>query len=72
MKQEFVWVMNIRARRGSRSVHEVGGGSEHQSITVSVCGSAAGVKLPPFILYSAAGVKLPPFILYRGKHLYNT
>ena len=49
----------ILARRGSRSVHEVGGASDHQFITVSVCGSAAGVKLPPFILY-------------KGKHLYNT
>ena len=49
----------ILARCGSRSVHEVGGSSDHQFITVNVCGSASGIKLPPFILY-------------KGKHLYNT
>ena len=49
----------ILARRGCRSVHEVGGVLDHEFITVSVCGSAAGVKLPPFILY-------------KGKHLYDT
>ena len=49
----------ILARRGARAVHEVGGASDHQFITVSVCGNAAGLRLPPFILY-------------KGKHLYNT
>ena len=49
----------ILARRGARCVHEVGGASDHQFITVNVCGNAAGLKLPPFILY-------------KGKHLYNT
>ena len=49
----------ILARRGERSVSEVGGASDHQFITVNACGSATGIKLPPFILY-------------KGKHLYNT
>ena len=49
----------ILAKRGERCVHEVGGGSDHQFITVNACGNAAGLKLPPFILY-------------KGKHLYNT
>ena len=49
----------ILARRGARNVHKVSIASDHQFITVSVCGNAAGLKLPPFILY-------------KGKHLYNT
>ena len=49
----------VLARKGSRSVHEVGGASDHQYITVNVVGNAAGVRLPPFILY-------------KGKNLYNT
>ena len=49
----------ILARRGARNDHEVSSASDHQFITVSVCGNAAGLKLPPFILY-------------KGKHLYNT
>ena len=48
----------ILARQGDRSVHEIGGASDHQFITVNVCGNAAGVRLPPFILY-------------KGKHLYS-
>ena len=48
----------ILARRGDRSIHEIGGASDHQFITVNVCGNAAGVRLPPFILY-------------KGKNLYN-
>ena len=49
----------ILARKGSRAVYEVGGSSDHQYITVSICGSAAGVRLPAFILY-------------KGENLYNT
>ena len=49
----------VLARRGARSVHEVSSASDHQYITVSACGNAAGLKLPPFILY-------------KGKHLYTT
>ena len=39
----------ILARRGDRSVHEIGGASDHQFITVNVCGNATGIRLPPFI-----------------------
>lgn len=49
----------LLSRRGSRAVHEVGGASDHQFITVNVCGNAAGLRFPPFILY-------------KGKNLYNT
>ncbi len=49
----------VLARKGSRAVHEVGGASDHQYITVNVCGNAAGLRLPPYILY-------------KGKNLYNT
>ena len=49
----------ILSRRGDRNVSEIGGASDHQYITVNACGSAAGTKLPPFVLY-------------KGKHLYNT
>ena len=49
----------ILSRRGARAVHEVGGSSDHQFITINVCGNAAGLRLPPFILY-------------KGKHLYST
>ena len=49
----------VLARKGSRSVHEVGGASDHQYITVLACGNASGVRLPPFILY-------------KGKHLYGS
>ena len=48
----------ILARRGCKNVHEVGGGSGHQHITVHCAGSAAGERLPPFILY-------------KGKNLYR-
>ena len=49
----------ILAQRGDRSVHEVGGASDHQFITVNACGNGEGVRLPPFILY-------------KGKNLYDT
>ena len=66
MKVVFVWVLpygatskKILARKGTRAVHEIGGASDHQYITVTACGNAAGVRLPPFILY-------------KGKHLYSS
>lgn len=40
-------------RKGSKSVHEVGGGSGRQYITVHCAGSASGERLPPLILYKA-------------------
>ena len=49
----------ILARRGSKWVHEVGGGSGRELITLMGCGSAAGERLSPMILY-------------KGKHLYST
>ena len=49
----------ILVRRGDWAIHEIGGASDHQFITVNVCGNAAGVRLPPFILY-------------KWKHLYST
>lgn len=61
-KLGFAWGLQpkkILVRRGDHSVSEVGGGSDHQFTTVNTCGSAAGVKLPPFILY-------------KGKHLYSS
>lgn len=48
----------ILAKRGSRAVHEIGGDSGHQYITVHCCGSASGELLPPFILY-------------KGKNMYK-
>ena len=49
----------ILARCSVCSVCEVSSASDHQYITVSACGSAAGHKLFPFILY-------------KGKHLHTT
>ena len=45
-------------KRGAKQVHEVGGGSGHEYITVQCCGSASGERLPPFILY-------------KGKNMYR-
>jgi len=44
--------------RGTKMVHEIGGGSGCEHITVQCAGSASGQRLPPFILY-------------KGKHLYK-
>ena len=43
----------VLARRGVKSVYEVGGGSGREYITVLACGSADGVKLPPLVVYKA-------------------
>ena len=48
----------VLARRGSRSVHEIGGGTGREFITVLGCGAADGTRLPPYILY-------------KGKNLYR-
>ena len=61
---------SVLAKRGSRSVHEMGGGSGHKYITVLGCGAADGSRLPPYIVYK--GVNLyarwttgdPPGALY--------
>ena len=49
----------VLARKGSKWVHEVGGGSGRETITILGCGSAAGQRLPPYIVY-------------KGKHLYSS
>lgn len=48
----------ILARRGSRTVHELGGDSGRLYITVHCA-------------CSASGQRLPPFILYKGKNMYQ-
>lgn len=40
----------LLARRGCRSVHEIGGGSGRQYITLHCACSGSGERLPPFIL----------------------
>ena len=50
--------IKLLAQRGSRTVHEIGGDSGHQYITV-LCGGCA------------SGERLPPFILYKGKNIYK-
>ena len=46
----------VLAKRGSKAVHETGGGSGREYITVLGCGAADGTRLPPYILYK--GVNL--------------
>ena len=41
----------ILARKGEKNVHETGGGSGREYITVLGCGSASGERLPPYIVY---------------------
>ena len=48
----------VLAKRGSKWVHETGGGSGRKNITVHICGSAGEV--------------LPPYTVYKGKHLYTS
>ena len=48
----------LLARRGMRTVHEIGGESGRQYITVHCAGNAHGERLPPFILY-------------KGKNMYQ-
>ena len=45
-------------QRGTKVVHEIGGGSGHTYITVQCAGNGADLRLPPFILY-------------KGKNLYR-
>ena len=47
----------VLAQKGSRWVHDTAGGSGRSYTTVHGCGSASGVRLPPFVVY-------------KGKHLY--
>ena len=48
----------VLARRGSKSVHEIGGGSGRNYITVLGCAAADGTRLPPYVVY-------------KGKNLYS-
>ena len=48
----------ILAKRGSRDVHETGGGTGREYVTVLGCGSADGSRISPYILY-------------KGVHLYK-
>ena len=48
----------LLCKRGVRALHEVGGGSGSDYITVHAC-------------CSASGQRLPPFILYKGKNMYR-
>ena len=49
----------VLAQKGSCWVHNTAGGSGRSFTTVHGCGSASGVRLPPFIVY-------------KGKHLYGS
>ena len=46
----------VLARKGSKDVHETGGGSGRDHYTVLAAGSAEGTRLPPFILYKGANL----------------
>ena len=48
----------VLARCGSREVHETGGGSGRDYITVLGAGSADGVRLSPYILYKGVNLYL--------------
>ena len=49
----------VLAKRAFKWIHETGGGSGRENITVHICGSAAGEVLPPYTVY-------------KGKHLYTS
>lgn len=49
----------ILAKKGARWVHDVAGGSGRGYTTIHGCGSASGVRLPPYIIY-------------KGKNLYSS
>ena len=49
----------VLAKRGSRWVHDTAGGSGRSYTTIHGCGSASGVRLPPFVVY-------------KGKNLYSS
>ena len=39
------------AKRGEKNIHETGGGSGRDYITILGCGAAIGERLPPYVLY---------------------
>lgn len=59
MRLEFAQLLHLgrsSPERGVKNVHETGGGSGREYITILACGSAIGEKLPPYNVY-------------KGKHL---
>lgn len=50
----------ILARKGEKNVHETGGGSGREHITVLGCESASGERLPPYVVYTRARTFGPP------------
>ena len=48
----------ILAKKGSHWVHDTAGGSGRSYTTIHGCGSASGIRLPPFVVY-------------KGKNLYS-
>ena len=53
---------HVLAKRGSRDVHETGGGTGREYVTVLGCGSADGSRISPYILYKDVH-------LYKGGQL---
>lgn len=53
-----VTAKRVLAKKGANFVHDTSGGSDRSYITVHCCGSASGIRLPPYILY-------------KGKYLYK-
>ena len=41
----------VLSRRGERNIHETGGGSGREYVTVLGCGAADGTRLPPYVVY---------------------
>jgi len=62
----------VLAKRGAKTVHEVGGGPGTEYIIVF---GKHCISLPTLlcIMYcgSASGTRLPPYIVYKAKHLYD-
>ena len=67
---------SVLAKRGSKNVHETGGGSGREYITV------LGIITMYYIIIiigiilligcgSASGKRLPPYIVYKAKHMYD-
>ena len=47
----------IIARRGDKNVHETGGGSGRDYVTVLAGGSTIGERLPPYIVYKGKNLQ---------------
>ena len=62
----------ILARKGAKNVHETGGGSGREYITVLGCGSASGVRLPPYTVYKGKNMWSNWMVGGPAGTLYNT